>query len=43
MELLWQISQFALGVGFLVGGAYLLVEGGTRVAAVMGVSRWWWA
>jgi cation:H+ antiporter len=37
MELLWQISQFALGVGFLVGGAYLLVEGGTRVAAVMGV------
>ena len=31
------ILIFALGVGLLVGGAYFLVEGGTRVAAVMGV------
>ena len=36
-ELLIQILEFALGVGLLVGGAYLLVEGGSRVAAVLGV------
>lgn len=29
--------QFCLGVGLLVGGAYLLVEGGSRVAALLGV------
>ena len=34
---LLNILQFALGVGLLVGGAYFLVEGGTRVAAVLGV------
>jgi cation:H+ antiporter len=37
MNELLQVVQFAAGVGLLVGGAYLLVEGGTRVAAVLGV------
>ena len=32
-----EILLFALGVGLLIGGAYLLVEGGTRMAAVLGV------
>lgn len=32
-----QALQFCLGVGLLVGGAYLLVEGGSRVAAILGV------
>ena len=36
VELL-QILQFIFGVGLLVGGAYFLVEGGIRVAAVMGI------
>lgn len=36
-DALLQILQFLLGVGLLVGGAYLLVEGGSRVAAVLGV------
>lgn len=31
------IFQFALGVACLIGGAYLLVEGGSRVAVVLGV------
>lgn len=37
MNELLQVVQFAAGMGLLVGGAYLLVEGGTRVAAVLGV------
>ena len=32
-----EILEFALGVGLLVGGAYFLVEGGSRMAAVLGV------
>jgi cation:H+ antiporter len=32
-----EILFFALGVGLLVGGAYYLVEGGSRVAVIMGV------
>ena len=36
---LLQILHFALGVGLLVGGAFFLVEGGSRVAAVMGVPQ----
>ncbi len=31
------LLQFALGVAVLVGGAWILVSGGTRVAAVLGV------
>lgn len=31
------LLEFLLGVGLLVGGAYFLVEGGSRVAAVLGV------
>ena len=31
------LLQFALGVAVLVGGAWVLVSGGTRVAAVLGV------
>ena len=32
-----EVGIFALGIGFLVYGAYLLVDGGSKVAAVLGV------
>ncbi len=35
--LVWQIVLFAAGIGLLVGGAWLLVGGGSRVAAVLHV------
>jgi cation:H+ antiporter len=37
MDLLWQIVLFGCGVAMLVGGAYLLIGGGSRVAAVLRV------
>lgn len=33
----WQICIFAAGIGLLVGGAWMLVGGGSRVAAVLRV------
>jgi cation:H+ antiporter len=35
--LAWQIFLFAVGIGLLVGGAWLLISGGSRVAAVLRV------
>ena len=35
--LIGQIFLFATGIVLLVGGAWLLVGGGSRVAAVLGV------
>ena len=35
--LVWQIIIFAAGIGLLVGGAWLLIGGGSRVAAVLRV------
>jgi len=35
--LFWQIFLFAVGIGLLIGGAWLLVSGGSRVAAVLRV------
>ncbi|MEN8006304.1 MAG: calcium/sodium antiporter [Candidatus Krumholzibacteriota bacterium] len=35
--MLWQILVFLAGIGLLVGGAWLLVTGGSRVAAVLRV------
>ena len=34
---IWQISSFAAGIGMLVAGAWMLVSGGSRVAAVLRV------
>ena len=34
---LWQIILFLAGIGLLVGGAWLLITGGSRVAAVLRV------
>ncbi len=34
---IWQISTFAAGIGLLVGGAWFLISGGSRVAAVLRV------
>ena len=36
-DLVLQILLFAVGIGLLVGGAWLLVSGGSRVAAVLNV------
>ena len=36
-DLLWQICLFLAGIGLLVGGAWFLVTGGSRVAAVLRV------
>ncbi len=38
MELVWNFVLFAAGVGLLVTGAWALVKGGARIAAVLGVS-----
>ena len=35
--MLWQIFLFAAGIGLLVGGAWLLIGGGSRIAAVLHV------
>ena len=37
MEIIWPILQFGLGLGLLVGGAWVLVGGGTRISAVLGI------
>ena len=34
---IWQIFTFAAGIGLLVGGAWFLISGGSRVAAVLRV------
>ena len=36
-DLFWQIFLFAAGVGLLIGGAWLLIGGGSRMAAVLRV------